>query len=439
MDQIPEPEPDFDVIVVGAGIAGCVTAYQLAKEGHSVCIVERGEEPGSKNMSGGVFYCQQMQQIFPDFLDEAPLERRIIRNYVCFLNQDSSVAVDYQDARLAEPVNAVTVLRAKLDPWLAAQCESVGVALLSGVKVDRLLTNSRDGVRYVTGVQAGDDELHARVVVAADGVNSFVAREIGLRRKPATNQLATGLKAVISLSPEQIEDRFGVANGEGAALAIVGDCTEGIGGGGFCYTNADSVSVGLVLRLDDLVAQGKSSFELFDRFLNHPAMQRYLNGGEVVEYGAHLVAEGGQEMVGEIVSNGLVVVGDAAGLTLNTGFTVRGMDLAAGSGLAAATGISAALASGDVSAAGLVGYPKALAESFVGKDMATYAKAPHFLETPRMYREYGQVLADILKNVYGLDGRPRRHLVQEAMAALKNSPVKLSQLAKDGIRGVRAL
>ena len=112
-------EPDFDVIVIGAGIAGCVTAYQLAGQGRSVLLIERGEAPGSKNLSGGVLYSRGIQQVFPGFLDEAPVERRITRNYINFLNADSSVAIDYRDARLADPVNAVTVLRAKLDAWLA--------------------------------------------------------------------------------------------------------------------------------------------------------------------------------------------------------------------------------------------------------------------------------------------------------------------------------
>ena len=114
-------EPDFEVIVIGAGIAGCVAAYQLARQGRSVLLIERGEAPGSKNLSGGVLYSRGIQQVFPDFLAEAPVERRITRNYINFLNADSSVAIDYKDARLAEPVNAVTVLRAKLDPWLAAE------------------------------------------------------------------------------------------------------------------------------------------------------------------------------------------------------------------------------------------------------------------------------------------------------------------------------
>ncbi len=133
-------EPDFEVIVIGAGIAGCVAAYQLARQGRSVLLIERGEAPGSKNLSGGVLYSRGIQQVFPDFLAEAPVERRITRNYINFLNADSSVAIDYKDARLAEPVNAVTVLRAKLDVWLSEKCEQAGAMIMPGVRVDRVLT-----------------------------------------------------------------------------------------------------------------------------------------------------------------------------------------------------------------------------------------------------------------------------------------------------------
>ena len=174
-------EPDFDVIVIGAGVAGCVAAYQLARQGRSVLLIERGEAPGSKNLSGGVLYCRGIEQVFPGFAAEAPVERRITRNYISFLNAGSSVAIDYQDARLADPVNAVTVLRAKLDPWLAAKCEQAGALIMPGVRVDQVLT---EGGR-VTGVRAGDDELRARVVVAADGVNSFIAKQAGLRHEGA--------------------------------------------------------------------------------------------------------------------------------------------------------------------------------------------------------------------------------------------------------------
>ena len=428
-------EPDFEVIVIGAGIAGCVAAYQLARQGRSVLLIERGEAPGSKNLSGGVLYSRGIQQVFPDFLAEAPVERRITRNYINFLNADSSVAIDYKDARLAEPVNAVTVLRAKLDPWLAAQCEEAGALIMPGVRVDRVLI---EGTRVV-GVQAGDDELRSKVVIAADGVNSFIAKEAGLREKEPLNHLAVGVKSVVSLPRETIEARFNVTGNEGAAFAVVGDCTEGVGGGGFLYTNIDSLSVGIVVRLDDLTAKKKIVTDIFDHFLEHQFIASYLEGGELLEYGCHLVAEGGLHMIGEIVMDGMVVVGDAAGLTLNTGLTVRGMDLAVGSAVAAAEAIGTALDAKDVSKAGLAGYREKLLASYVGQDMKTYAKAPSFLEVERMYKQYGELLANVLYGAFNLDTQPRQHMVKVARKSLARSPLKMRQLVRDGIAGARAL
>jgi electron transfer flavoprotein-quinone oxidoreductase len=434
-----ETEVDFDVIVVGAGIAGAVTAYQLAVQGRSVVLIERGEAPGSKNLSGGVLYCRGMQEVFPDFLEQAPVERRITRNYINFLNEQSSVGIDYKDTRLAEPVNAVTVLRAKLDPWLAEKCEEAGVFIMAGVRVDRVLTEDGATGKRVVGVQAGQDELRAHVVVAADGVNSFIAQEVGLRTKAPLNHLATGVKCVVNLPRETIEARFNLTGDQGAAFAVVGDCTQGVGGGGFLYTNTGSISVGVVLRLDDLIAKDKVATEVFDHFLAHRFIAPYLEGGQVIEYGCHLVAEGGLDMVGEIAMDGMVVVGDAAGLTLNTGLTVRGMDLAVASGVAAAAGIGSALDSKDPSKAGLAGYREALFASYVGKDMLTYAKAPSFLEVERMYKDYGELIGNVLYGVFNLDTSPRQHLAKVAVAAFKRSPVKIKHLISDAIAGVRAL
>jgi electron transfer flavoprotein-quinone oxidoreductase len=427
---------DFDVIVIGAGVAGSVCAHQLAKAGHEVVLIERGSEPGSKNLSGGVFYCRVLDEVFPDFVSSAPVERRITRNVLSFLNGDSHVNIDYWDERLAEPANAVTVLRARLDPWLAEQCEQAGAMVMPGVRVDGLL---RDGERVV-GVRAGEDELRAHVVVAADGVNSLLARDAGVRPKEPQRHLAVGVKSVIALPRPVIEDRFRVTGDEGVAYAVVGDCTQGVAGGGFLYTNRESVSVGVVLRLDDLGARGLSPSDVHDHFLAHPAIAPLIRGGELLEYGCHLTIEDGPAMAArDLTRPGLVLIGDAAGLTLNTGLTIRGMDLAAGSALAAARTVAAALSTGDCSGEALGAYRTELERSFVGADLRTYARAPKFLENPRMYGDYGRLLADVFHGIYNHDLRPRRHLVGAALGAVKASGVGLGQLARDGWAAARAL
>lgn len=426
----------FDVIVVGGGVAGCVAAYELATAGRSVALLERGATPGSKNLSGGVFYCRVMEQVFPGFVDIAPVERRITRNCVSLLNESSFVNLDYWDARLAEPVNAVSVLRAPLDAWLADQCEAAGVAILSGVRVDALL---RDGDQIV-GVRADGEDLAGRVVILADGVNSFVAREAGIRAKEPARHLAVGIKSVISIPGPRLEERFQLAAGEGAAYAVVGDCTQGVAGGGFLYTNADSVSVGVVLRLDELAASGLSASDIHDHFLSHPMIARLLEGGTLLEYGCHLTIEAGPQMAAhDLTRPGVMVVGDAAGFTLNTGFTIRGMDMAAGSARAAARAANAALTDNDFSQLSMDRYLGELAATFAGQDMKTYAKAPAFFENPALYRDAGLLAADIMHGIYNLDTTPRTRLATVVWRAVEHSRLRWRSLIGLGLGAVRSM
>lgn len=426
----------FDAIVVGAGLAGCAAAIKLAREGLEVVLIERGPYPGSKNLSGGVLYGQVLNELLPEYWEEAPVERYITNQVVSFMTPDASINLDFKSQVFAEkPYNGFSVLRGKFDRWFGEKAEEAGAMLVPGIRVDRLI---KDGDRVV-GVVAGDEEMYADVVVAADGANSFLAQEAGLRGRIETSHLAVGVKELIGLPRETIEERFNLTGDEGVAYGLVGYVTKGVPGGGFLYTNKESISIGVVAHLDELIETGVKPAELMDSFLAHPSIQPLIRGGKLLEYGAHLVPEGGLAMVPRLFMSGLLLTGDAAGLSVNNGLVVRGMDLAIGSGICAADAILEAKAKGDFSAQTLSVYQQKMENSFVLKDMRTYAGAPDFMKAPRMYEAYPQMLANILERIYRQDAKPKAHIRSDVIAGFKESKVSLLDLMKDGMKGVSAL
>lgn len=429
-------EDVFDAIIIGAGVAGSSAAYRLAKAGLQVVLVERGPYPGSKNLSGGVLYGRVLHDLIPNYWETAPVERAITNQVVSFLTADSSINLDFKTEAFGQPpYNGFTVLRARFDRWLAEQAENAGAMLVPGIKVDGVV--KRDG--KVAGITAGGEEMLAKVVIAADGANSFIAQQAGLRDKVPPKHAGVGVKEVIGLPREVIEERFHLSGDQGAAYNIVGYATRGVPGGGFLYTNRDSLSVGLVIHVDALVERQSKPAEIFEDFLAHPMVAPLIKGGKLLEYGAHLVPEGGLAMMPQLAADGLLLVGDAAGLGVNNGFVVRGMDLAIGSAVAAADTVIEAVAADDFSFARLKSYPERLEKSFVMRDMRTYARAVNFMTNERMFEAYPELLASIFSGIYRQEAQPKQNLVPTVLKAVKESDVSIFDLIKDALAGGRAL
>ena len=424
----------FDAIVVGAGVAGTVAAYIMAKAGLDVLVIERGNSAGSKNMTGGRLYAHVIERIMPGFAQQAPVERKVTREKISFMTQESATTLDYHREQADVPGQAsYTVLRNRLDPWLMEQAEAAGAQFIPGVRVDALI---REG-NQVTGVQAGDDILEANVVILADGVNSMLGRSLGMVPASSAHHYAVGVKELIGLSPEQINDRFNLSGNEGAAWLFAGSPSNGLMGGGFLYTNRDSVSLGLVCGLGDMAHAQKSVPQMLEDFKQHPTVRPLIQGGKLLEYSAHMVPEGGLAMVPELVGDGVMIVGDAAGFCLNLGFTVRGMDLAIASAEAAAHAAIAAKARQDFSARTLAEYKSELEKGCVMRDMQHFRKMPALMENPRLFTQYPRMVADIMSDMFTIDGRPNQPMRKMILSHAKQ--VGLMNLLKDGIKGVTAL
>ena len=351
-----------DVIVVGAGPAGISCAITLARAGKDVVLIERGTFAGSKNVFGGAIYTQPTKEIFPNFETEAPLERRNIAHNYMILGENDSTTISYRK----QSNSSYSVIRAKFDRWMAEEAKKAGVVLVEQTVVRELVKNGAS----VVGVKTELEEYYADIVVLADGVNSLLAKQTGLRKNIDTKDVALSVKEVIKLDKYMINQRFNIKDNEGVIGQIFGGPMLGILGLGFMYTNKDSVTIGLGVTLEDLVKNNYRPFELLEQLKLHPSIAPLIEGGTLKEYSAHLIPEGGYKKIPKLCDNGVMIIGDAAMLVNNLHW--EGTNLAMISGKLAAETAIEAIINNNFSKEFLSKYEEKLQNSFVIKDMKTY-------------------------------------------------------------------
>ncbi len=427
-------EERFDVIVVGGGPAGSAAAYTLAKAGISVAVIERGETCGCKNMTGGRIYAHSLKRLIPEYEKSAPLERRISNERITFMTQKAATTIDFSADELGgADAASYSVIRADFDKWLAEEAEGAGAFYINGIRVDDLVM--RNG--KVCGIVAGQDTLEADVVILADGVNSLLAQKIGMCKPLDPMEVAVGAKEVIRLGKDKLEERFGLQDENGTAWMFVGSPTNGHMGGGFLYTNKDSVSLGIVTTVGDISHSNASVISMLDGFKEHPLIAPLIKGGETSEYSAHLVPEGGYGMIPQLYGEGVMLVGDAAGLVMNLGYVVRGMDLAIESGRLAAQACIEAARAQDFSAASLSAYKTKLDGSFVIKEMKTHRRAPQAFSRRNVFFKLPVFMEDVMKAMFTVDGRNMSGLVKKLIPIARK--YGLVQLMKDLFALLRAV
>ena len=420
-----------DVIVVGAGPAGVSAAITVARGGKKVVLVERGSFAGAKNMYGGVIYSHAASEIFPNY-QEAPIERFVEEHSYVLLSDDASTKITYKNPHHND--NAFVAIRAKWDKWCVEQAVKEGVYYAPDTLVKELIV--KDG--KVVGIVTDVEEYLADVVIIADGVNSLLAKQLGLRKKIKPKHVVLGVKEVIKLSPEIIEKRFGLKKDMASAMEIVGGPLKDVFAMGIVYTNKDSVALGIGVSLDDLKTKKIKPYELLDKLKEHPFVADLIEGGELLEYSAHLIPEGGYKKIPKLYTNGALVVGDAAMLVNNVHF--EGTNFAMISGKFAGETALDAIERQDFSENQLCLYKKKLENSFILKDLRTYKDVVRILtgRTASFLGYYPEKVNEFFGIFTCADGVAKKGKFQKFTKHFFTKR-SLSELFKDAFAGIRII
>jgi electron transfer flavoprotein-quinone oxidoreductase len=275
----------FDVVIIGGGSAGLAALKQLSNLKKQAVLIEAGKTVGSKNVSGGILYSKKpkngkvynVEDVYgQQFLTEAPLERLITKYILHATSKDKVFSIDLTSAHEYQTNFGYSVLLNELNSWFAKEAgesaEKQGGGIVPGVHVQSISWQNDKTI-----IQTNElEEFEVNAVIAADGVNSEIAEITGARPKFTPEELYQGVKVVVKLPEEIIEQRFGIGPNDGAAHLFVGDITLNHIGGGFVYTNQDTLSVGAVYHYDSLMEKPNEPYFLVNALLNNPMVSEFI-------------------------------------------------------------------------------------------------------------------------------------------------------------------
>lgn len=433
---------DFDAVVVGAGRAGTAAAYKLATDGYEVALVERAKEPGMKNVTGGVLYGEIVDELVPEFPEEAPLERHVVEHNIQLLHDDAEVGISYRDLGLREEPN-YTLLLGKFDRWFVRKAEEEGATFVPETMVTDVTQKSDRAVVH-TDRKGGD--ITCGAVIAADGVNTTVGRTTGIRRTMRNEDMGLSVKEVIDVGRETINERFNLDGDEGAAYIYTGYPKGAPTLGYFIYTYNSKISVGAVGGLETLRWLGDEGYgdsgtplySLLEQFKDRDTVKPLVRGDTVQEYQGILVPEFSYDDLPNRYDDRVCLIGDAAGLVMNKGYTFRGLDYGIKSGIVAAEAVEQCDGDGRWNQFG-ERYNRRLENSYVIQDMKQHGDLPKFLENERMYDAYPGIATETLRSMYASDADASGLTWRQAYRAFKRSDAGFLDVVRDGWRAMRSL
>ncbi len=415
---------NWDVIIVGGGPAGLSCALKLAEKNLKVLLIERGRFCGAKNLFGGVIYTESIKKIVPEFpnVQPFPAERPVTEEGYLLVSKEGVIRLSHTKKN---PQEAFTALRAHFDSFLSEYALKKGVYFAPKTKViDFIYKNSQIVGVKVDRPKSFEDsspaEMQAKVVVLAEGVNRILTEKAGLVQGPfKPEEVVLSVKEVLQLPKEALEKRLGLENEEkGLALELIGEITQGLPGTGYLYTNKKTLSFGIGLFLNTLVELNLKPYEILEKAKRHPYFKELFHKAETLEYGAHLIPEWGLKGLPKLYGNGVLVVGDAAGL-VNPLFR-EGTNLAIYSSLMAADTILSALEKGDFTEKTLKEYEERFKHSYIYKDLLLIKDLKTFLlKNSQLFSLYPDLIYQIFSLYFSAQGHYKKEVIKEILSIIR--------------------
>ncbi len=374
----------LDVVFVGGGPAGLAGAIELAKlakkdaeEGGGlgeleIGVLEKAENLGEHCMSGAVINPAAFRTLFPDLGDDDFPFRTKVDSERLYLMKENGQTKLPTPPTMNNHGNFVASI-CEIVRWLGSKAEGLGINLFTGFPADALLAEGqavtgvrtapaglkRDGTPGSTHMPAMD--IASRVTVLTEGTRGTLA---GAWRR--WQQVGSKNPQIYALGVKEIWE---VKKPLESVVHTMGwPLPKNAFGGSWIYPMADDlISIGLVVGLD-YRQHALDVHVLLQQLKGHPLIRPYLEGGEMLEWGAKTIPEGGfYALPDRLHGDGLLLAGDAAGFVDVP--SLKGIHYAMMSGILAARAAFRALKADDVSAASLASYDEEVAGSFIRKDI----------------------------------------------------------------------